>query len=323
MGRLKLLAVCAALTASAAVTTLAQDKAPETPPVWAWPGTQPAAAPDPNKMVGLPGSAQTYSDAATRNRLGALDWFPNAHPPMPVIVQGHNGTKAACGFCHMATGVGRPESADLAGMPANYLIRQMHEMKSGARALMDEHAGPQRNMITIIKEDDDSDFRAAADYFSKLRYPKRVTVVETAEVPKTRPNGSIYEPLPEAGKEPIGQRIIEVPVGDFANFKLHDPRVVFTAYVPIGAIARGAALARADAARGLPACESCHGAGLKGGPIAPPIAGRYATGIFRQLYAFKTGARNGVGAGFMAPVVANMSQTDMIDVAAYVASRNP
>jgi cytochrome c553 len=31
----------------------------------------------------------------------------------------------ACGSCHLMSGQGHPESADIAGMPAEYLIRQM------------------------------------------------------------------------------------------------------------------------------------------------------------------------------------------------------
>jgi cytochrome c553 len=99
--------------------------------------------------------------------------------------------------------------------------------------------------------------------------------------------------------------------------------VPFTAYVPPGAIQRGAALAKGDPAKGLPACDTCHGAGLKGGAVAPPIAGRYPTGIFRQLYAFKTGARKSLAAGFMKPMVETLSQKDMVDLAAYVGTLKP
>ena len=31
----------------------------------------------------------------------------------------------ACGFCHRADGLGEPESASLAGLPAEYIVRQV------------------------------------------------------------------------------------------------------------------------------------------------------------------------------------------------------
>jgi cytochrome c553 len=326
MSQAKLLAgACALALASVAFGALAQDKPAEQPPLWAFPGNQPAKPADPNKTVTLPGSKVTFKEPQMRDRTTAVDWFPGGHPAMPAAVKGGAGTKGfACGFCHLPEGPGRTESADVAGMPADYLYRQLLDMKSGARSLMDPHYGAQGNMIITAKAWPDADLRAAADYFAKLKYPapNHVKVVETAEVPAHRANAFVYEFEKEGAKEPIGERIIEGP-DDFERFELRDWRVPFTAYVPQGAVARGAALAKGDSVKGLPACDTCHGAGLKGGAVAPPIAGRYPTGVFRQLYAFKTGARNGLAAGFMKPMVANLSQKDMIDLAAYVGSLKP
>ena len=53
----------------------------------------------------------------------------------------------------------------------------------------------------------------------------------------------------------------------------------------------------------------------------PPIAGRSALYIVRQLYDIRHGARAGAWSALMAPVVAGMELEDMIAVAAYVASR--
>ncbi len=325
MSQAKLLAgACALAVAAVAFGALAQDKPAEQPPLWAWPGNQPAKPADKDKIDTLPGSTQKIPETGVKDRGTAVDWFPNGHPAMPAAVKGGAQGKFACGFCHLPEGPGRTESQDVAGMPADYLYRQLQDMKSGARALMDPHYGPQGNMIITAKAWPDADLRAAADYFSKLKYPtpNHVKVVETAEVPAHRPNAFVYEFEKEGAKEALGDRIIEGP-DDFERFELRDWRVAFTAYVPVGAVARGAALAKGDSAKGLPACDTCHGAGLKGGAIAPPIAGRYPTGVFRQLYAFKSGSRNGLAAGFMKPMVVNLSQKDMIDLAAYVGSLKP
>ena len=326
MSRAKLLAgACALAAAAVAFGAIAQDKPAEQPPLWAWPGNQPAKPFDAKEVVNLPGSSEKMTLAQIKDRTTAVDWFPKGHPAMPTAVKGGAGTKNfACGFCHLPEGPGRTESQDVAGMPADYLYRQLMDMKNGARTLMAPTYGPQANMIVTAKAWSDADLKAAAEYFSKLKYPSpnHVKVVEAAEVPAHRPNAFVYEFEKEGAKEPIGDRIIEGP-DNFERFEQRDWRVAFTAYVPPGAIQRGAALAKGDSAKGLPACDTCHGAGLKGGAVAPPIAGRYPTGIFRQLYAFKSGSRNSLAAGFMKPMVASLSQKDMIDLAAYVGSLKP
>ena len=43
----------------------------------------------------------------------------------------------------------------------------------------------------------------------------------------------------------------------------------------------------------------------------------------RQLVDFKTGARNGAWAPLMKPVVANLSEDEMMWIAAYLASQEP
>jgi cytochrome c553 len=45
--------------------------------------------------------------------------------------------------------------------------------------------------------------------------------------------------------------------------------------------------------------------------------------MFRQLNDIQSGARNGVAIQFMKPVVANLTQSDMIALAAYLESRDP
>jgi cytochrome c553 len=57
--------------------------------------------------------------------------------------------------------------------------------------------------------------------------------------------------------------------------------------------------------------------------VAPPLAGRSPTYLFRQLYGFSTGARGGDAALPMRGVVARLTQTDMIALAAYVGSLKP
>ncbi len=91
------------------------------------------------------------------------------------------------------------------------------------------------------------------------------------------------------------------------------------AYVPVGSIARGRALASG----GQVSCAACHGTDLKGFGDVPSIAGHSPYNTFRQLFLFKEGSRNGAMAGVMKPYVASYSEKDMIDISAYLATLNP
>ncbi len=65
----------------------------------------------------------------------------------------------------------------------------------------------------------------------------------------------------------------------------------------------------------------CHGADLKGlGPV-PGIAGRSPSYLARQLYDMQSGVRHGEWADLMKPVVASLTNDDLVSLAAYVASR--
>ncbi len=64
----------------------------------------------------------------------------------------------------------------------------------------------------------------------------------------------------------------------------------------------------------------CHGADLKGlGPV-PGLAGRSPSYSARQMFDMQTGARNGLWADLMKPVVAKLTEEDLINISAYTAS---
>jgi cytochrome c553 len=143
-------------------------------------------------------------------------------------------------------------------------------------------------------------------------------VVETDSVPMTRIAGGMFTTLEgaEAGREPIGLRIIEVPENAAAT-ELRDPRASFIAYVPRGSVQKGEVLAT----RGQ--CALCHGTNLEGlGPV-PGIAGRSPSYLVRQLYDMQRGVRVGVWSELMKRVVAPLSVEDMMNLAAYTAGRTP
>lgn len=292
-------------------------------PLWAFPSSghgsdSPSTA---AREIRLPGSQRSFTAAQLVDRTTAVDWFPAAHPPMPPVVRGGRGPASACGFCHLPEGAGRPENAALAGMPFVYLSQQLRDMRSGARKLVNAHFVPGALMLEVIRQTSATDADAAARYFSGLRYTKQVKVIESDRIPHPVAHGFVYFFEKSRRKVSLGERIIEGP-DDPERFEMRDPRTTYTAYVPVGSIARGAALAQGNGSS-RPPCALCHGPGLGGTSIGPPIAGRFPTYLFRQLYAFQAGTREGTTATLMKPIVAGFSRRDMIDLAAYVGSLTP
>ncbi len=114
-----------------------------------------------------------------------------------------------------------------------------------------------------IEDITDAEVQAAAAYFSALKPRSNIRVVETDTVPKTFVAGWFLAASNTGEKEPIGQRIIEVPE-DLEQFENRDPRSQFIAYVPIGSIAKGAALVSTGGEGKTLQCAICHGQDLKG-----------------------------------------------------------
>ncbi len=276
----------------------------------------PGAAESGPKQV--PGSSKTYTPAQIEDLFNPPDWFPDEHPAAPsVVVAGKKPTGMACGSCHLMSGRGHPESADLAGMAPGYLIRQMAEFKSGAR----RDSAP---MNGIAKATSDEDARQASEWFASLKPALIWTkVVEADTVPKTWINrGRMRFALPAGGTEPLGNRIITVPQ-DPERIENRDPHIGFIAYVPHGSLKRGEALVKTGGSGKTVQCGICHGPDLKGLGEIPRIAGVHPIYIARQLYNFKSGANGGVQAVLMKQVVTGLSDSDIVALAAYVGSLAP
>jgi cytochrome c553 len=126
----------------------------------------------------------------------------------------------------------------------------------------------------------------------------------------------------DGGSEPIGQRIVEVPM-DAEQFEHRDTRSQFIAYVPKGSIAKGEALAKTGGAGVTTPCATCHGPDLRGVESVPGIAGRSPSYLVRQIYDFQQHARAGSAGVLMGPVVERLSHDDMVSLAAYVSSLKP
>ena len=280
-----------------------------------------APEPDPDEIVSVPGSALSMRREEINIERGPPDWNPDGHPPMPEIVAHGRGGVYACGYCHLPNGQGKPENAGLAGQPLEYLLQQLEDYRSGTRTTGEGRMLPPALMMSIGAALTEEEARIAAEYFSSLQFRPWIRVVETDEVPTTRFADWIHQAIEGGGTEPIGVRVVEMPE-DPARTKLRDDSSGFVAYVPRGAIERGAALVN-DGPGGTEACTICHGVDLRGlGPI-PAIAGRSPSYLARQLYDFQQGNRAGAWSELMDRAVANLTIADIVDIVAYAASLDP
>jgi cytochrome c553 len=306
----------------------AESAGPNSVPVWAY-GTDPAAAtpnrkaqPDKN-LKQLPGADLKFTEAQIQDPFGPADWFPADHAVMPnIVAHGRKPTIWACALCHYPNGKGRPENAAVSGLPVSYFVEQMHEFRDGQRKSADSRKKNTALMSAFAKAMTDQEIQAAAEYFCGMKWTRWIKVVETDSVPKTRTSAGMYLPIAGAGKEELGQRIIEVPVDPEATEVLRNPHSGFIAYVPVGSIQKGKELVTNGSKRTSP-CSLCHGTDLNGlGPV-PGIRGRSPSYVVRQMYDMQQGTRNGTWTELMKPVVANLTEEDMLNIAAYTSSLQP
>lgn len=323
-----LAALCLETQASSAQAPgIATDTAFLSRVLWAFPGQSrdlPGARPPFDSVTPLhvPHSVRTFTMAQAKNVNAPPDWYPEAHSPMPPsVAHGEKGRVWACGYCHLPDGQGRAENAVLAGLPAAYIERQVAAIRAGTRRSAVATYGPSIRMRDAADSATLREVRDAARYFSRIRAKPRFVVIERQTIPATYEAGGLYSERAGADSQPLGQRIIEL-TDDLVRHELRDADGTFTAYVPLGSIVAGRRIAHGKATA-LTTCATCHGPALRGLALAPPIAGRSPSYLFRQLVGFRTGARGGAASVAMQKVVAGLSVDDMIAVSAYAGSLRP
>lgn len=302
----------------------AQKPRPSVPAALAWAYPQGAKGPTFDPGPGpfhLPGSSASYTRAQLYDDGHMVDWYPQEHrqPPDAVAIGVHGSTP--CAACHMPNGAGFLAAPDLAGLPSPYIAEQVRAFRDGSRQSSRHGWIAAQQMIDTARKVDDRDLSLAAAYFSALPRSRRYKVIETEMVPATTPDRyGWHDPVPGRAPERIAGRIIEVPE-DLHHMMLLDDHARILIYVPKGAVASGQGLVRSGGPGGLP-CTSCHGADLRGIGGTPPLAGRSAAYLARQLWDIKTGARSGPSLAPMQAVTANLTPEQIRDMAAYLASRD-
>ncbi|MBT5558332.1 MAG: cytochrome C [Proteobacteria bacterium] len=267
-------------------------------------------------------SPQSFEISEADNDYGPGDWYPQDHPETPDIVAYGDKEREirACSLCHYASGQGKMENGHVAGLPVNYFLQQLDAFANRERYSADLRKANPNEMGRIAALLTDEERKIAAEYFSSIEYKPHVKVVETDMVPQVQAtmNGLLL-PLEDEPEMELGQRIIEVAEHPERTHVLRDPRAGFIAYVPIGSVAKGAALATTGGGKTIQ-CGLCHGEGMRGLGDIPAIAGRTASYIMRQLWDVKQGTRI---SPVMDPIVAELSAEDMLNITAYIASLAP
>ncbi len=91
-----------------------------------------------------------------------------------------------------------------------------------------------------------------------------------------------------------------------------------------GLMTFGASAFAGDAAKGQElfnssSCAGCHGANGEGG-VGPKLAGQSADDIKAKLHKYKAGEQVGPMTSMMAPMAAGLSDADIDNIAAYIAT---
>ncbi len=298
-----------------------QALAPRIPPATPVAPADPNAAPPPLRQAA--GSALQFTQQQVSNGYGPADWFPDDHPATPDIVShGKPGMARACGLCHLPDGRGRPENAPLQSLPVDYFVQQVRDFQAGLRRSADPRKANTLEMESIAKALTDDELKTAATYFNAIKVPRYIRVVESNMVPTTRVQGEIYFATDDGKKEPIGIRVMEI-AEDATQTQLRNPKSGFVAYAPVGSITRGKALATTGGNGKTTPCAVCHGPDLKGLAMIPNLAGRSPSYLARQIYDIRLGTRHGAMVALMKTVVANLTDSDIVDLVAYMSSLDP
>jgi cytochrome c553 len=310
--------------------------APAAPQDWSGrcPGTRPRDCDRPGGMptdasptlLRVAGSDGAFTVTQITSPYNPADWFPGDHPPMPDIVAHGKETTGfrACAICHYPNGQGLMQNAPVAGLPVDYFLRQIEEFANGRRKSADVNKANAWEMAAMARNLTPEEAKAAAEYFGSMPFKPWIRVIESDTVPQfTATVNGLFLKADGNATEPLGRRIVEMPEDTYQTNMLRNPRMGLVAYAPIGSVKAGETLAMTGGDGRTQACGTCHGADMRGTPVAPPLAGRQPGYLARQMYDFQQGTRNGAMAPLMKPSVEKLTGDDLINLSAYLASLKP
>jgi len=284
----------------------------------------PAGLPRPDPTATFTAEGADPSMKLTMRQIGDAfgppDWFPKEHAPLPdIVAHGRKPHVSACILCHLPNGNGHPESASISGLSVNYIIEQMHAFRDGLRQNIRSPT-----MIEMALDISEKELRDAAVYFNRIprAQQKWIRVVETSKAPASHVGAGGVRFFDKGGETvPIAPDMIyEIAEGE--QVELRNDHVGFADYVPMGSLAKGRVVAMGNRGK-MRSCASCHGDDYRGHDDAPRISGRGAYYLIRQMADMKAGRRKGDALGRMKEIIGKMSDADILNVAAYMASQKP
>jgi cytochrome c553 len=277
MDSLKSVLLGGILAASAALAGPSRGRSPcPRAPAWAYPvlpsTAPPAAVPDDGVKHRLAGSRQAFTRAELFDLFAAHDWFPESHPPMPWWPGAAHPRCGPVACAITPTARGGPRTRPWRACQA--VVQQMHDYQAGLRRSAAAQAGPHLRMVAAAVHLDEADLPGRSGLFLGAALPaldQRGRDRSSASHPGgdglhvgrlARAGPGAHRPAHRRGAQgPVPDRMARSPVG-------------FTAYVPRQP-GRGRQIAL-QGEGGVSACVSCHGPGLKGLGLIPPLAGRSA-----------------------------------------------
>lgn len=296
---------------------------PAAPFEWAYPvGPANLPPPDPTATFTAEGANPSLKLTAQQisDPFGPPDWYAREHAALPQIVaHGRRPHVFACILCHLPNGNGHPESASISGLTPAYIIQQMHAFRDGERTNIRAPA-----MIEMALDISDKELRDAANYFAHIPRSQQqwIRVVETSRAPASHVGAGGARFFDKGAQTvPVAADMI-YEVAESEQVELRNDHVGFVDYVPMGSLAKGRQVAMGNRGR-TRTCGSCHGDDYRGHDDAPRLGGRSAYYLIRQLADMRSGVRKGAALGKMKDVVGKLSDADILNVAAYLASRAP
>jgi cytochrome c553 len=296
---------------------------PVAPFEWAYPAAPPGLPrPDPNELHTADGADPSMKLTMRQigDASGPPDWFPKEHTPLPqVVAHGRAPHVPACTLCHLPNGNGHPESASISGLTAQYIIDQMDAFRDGDRTNIRAPA-----MIEMALDITEKELRDAALYFSRIKQAQQkwIRVVETSRAPASHVGTGGARFFDRNGQTvPVAPDMI-YEIAESEQVELRNDHVGFVDYVPMGSLAKGRTVALGNRGR-MKGCATCHGEDYKGHEDVPRLAGRSAYYLIRQLADMKAGVRKGEALGKMKEIIGKLTDADILNVAAYMASRSP
>src|SRR5688572_16429486 len=162
-------------------------------PEWAYTPPPPAGSPpapsalpaDDSAVVSITGTTRTFTRGQLRAQKETMDWHPeDRRGTMPDIARfGKQGVRQ-CTLCHLPDGSGRPENAPISAYHPTYFVQQMQDFRDGLRKSADPRKANTNVMIGFAKATTREEDLAAAEYFARQPYPRRIKVGERTTDPK-------------------------------------------------------------------------------------------------------------------------------------------